>query len=380
MGLAANIARRGTVGSVPALLVCGLAALAATMAMGQGPPLDDPLPLQRVVIPLSRLPAELERVRQGVLVQMPREEFEALVQRAARSGDRAKGAARLIKAAYTAQLVGNSLVHGGGQWTIHRSGSASNVLPMPAFNLAVDKVHWAGGGNAVLGALDGKSLALFVEKSGEVFFDWSLRGNSSPGGTSFQLQLPPCPVGVLELKVPATQTVVAAKDAVLLSGPDETEDRDIRLWRLQFSGRSQVEFQVRNASEASPSVPLFLSQVQVKQKITPAQVIVDFDFQVEIAHTSVQELIFDCDPSLQPFEVSIRSGDLKNWDFSQAEQLGAWPGSQSGGAAKAGQLDRASSGVFPGGAPGSQDPLSRAASDRQALGKPGNAVTAGPDA
>src|SRR5438105_4235660 len=93
-----------------------LLAPVVSVGVGEGPALDDPLPLQRKMVPLSRLPAELERVRQGVLVQMPRNEFEALVQRAARAGDPGQGLARLIKAKYSAELVDNSLV-GKGQWT-----------------------------------------------------------------------------------------------------------------------------------------------------------------------------------------------------------------------------------------------------------------------
>ena len=103
--------------------------LVSDPAVGQGLSLDDPVPLQRKAIPLSRLPAELERVRQGVLVQMPRNEFEALVQRAARAGDVAQRTARLIKAKYSAELVDSSLAQGSGQWTIHDPGSARPCCP-----------------------------------------------------------------------------------------------------------------------------------------------------------------------------------------------------------------------------------------------------------
>ena len=40
------------------------------------------------------------------------------------------------------------------------------------------------GGDVVLGELDGKNLALVVEKPGTqtVYFDWSARGTIGPGG------------------------------------------------------------------------------------------------------------------------------------------------------------------------------------------------------
>src|SRR5437762_308990 len=41
----------------------------------------DPVPIQRVLVPAERLPAEMQRVRQGVLVQIPRDEFEGRLER-----------------------------------------------------------------------------------------------------------------------------------------------------------------------------------------------------------------------------------------------------------------------------------------------------------
>lgn len=299
----------------------------------QGPVLDDPLPLQRVVIPLSRLPAELERARPGILVQMPRSEFEALVQRAARASDPAREAARLIKASYRAEFIRDSLVQGAGQWTIHQQGTAPSVLPVPSFNLALNKAHWAGGGDAVLGNLDGKSLGLFVDKAGEIFFDWSLRGTPIPGGVQFDLQVPPCPVGLLELKVPADHHVVGSK-ALLLSGPEDAGDPAKRLWRLQFNGRSPVDFQVRKPAEAKQATPLVLSQLQSAQQITPERVAADFEFQVEVLRTTVRELVFDCDPALQPYEVSMRNADLSDWEFKEAPPPSDAAGKKGTGALK----------------------------------------------
>src|SRR5438128_533057 len=73
-----------------AVCCCALATIvfpirSAAQDAAAGQSAGDPVPLQRIIIPPSRLPAELERVRQGVLVQMPRDEFEELVRRAGRS-------------------------------------------------------------------------------------------------------------------------------------------------------------------------------------------------------------------------------------------------------------------------------------------------------
>src|SRR5262249_21756248 len=66
----------------------------------------DPLRIQRILLPADRVPAELKRVKQGTLVQMPRVEFEALVRRAAQQLDALQNPPRLVEAHYQATLAG----------------------------------------------------------------------------------------------------------------------------------------------------------------------------------------------------------------------------------------------------------------------------------
>src|SRR5262249_55772616 len=85
----------------------------------------DQISIQRVLVSPSKLPAELERVRSGAMVQMPREEFEALVDQATRKRE---SSARLVSAVYSAELSGLSL-HGKGTWNIR--AAQPGVLPLP---------------------------------------------------------------------------------------------------------------------------------------------------------------------------------------------------------------------------------------------------------
>src|SRR5438309_2657944 len=118
------------------------------------------------MIPSSRLPAELGRVRNGALVQMPREEFEALVERATRQKN---APARLVSAKYTAELVGNAL-KGTGRWSV--SAAAPGVLPLAQFNLALDSWRWPADAQAILGNLDQNGLGLLVRQGGAFSFEW----------------------------------------------------------------------------------------------------------------------------------------------------------------------------------------------------------------
>src|SRR5262245_27985027 len=129
------------------LIVVGLVASSPCQAQ------TDPLPLRRVVIPPERLPRELERARRGILVQMPREEFEERVQRAAQAGDALKEPPRLVEARYRASLVDTALV-GTCRWMIQQAALAPGLLPITPLSLALRQAR-LDNGNAILGSLDG---------------------------------------------------------------------------------------------------------------------------------------------------------------------------------------------------------------------------------
>lgn len=276
--------------------------------------------MRRIVIPATRLQAEIERARPGVLVQLARPDLEALVQRAAAAREALKNPPRLVKASYTAVLEGHALV-GGGQWSISHAGPSVAVVPLGGLNLALSKVKSADGGAAVLADLNPDGPGLLVERAGDqsFFFDWSLRGAVVPNGLKFNIQVPPSPVSAFELKLPADHVVLVSQGEILLTGPHDAENPEKRTWRIQFSGRAQAEILVRRPIEAERMPPLLLAQVQNKQRITPSRVSADFEFNLDILHAVLNELVFECDPSLQPLEVACRNADVQSWEHTAGD-------------------------------------------------------------
>src|SRR5439155_13812246 len=100
----------------------------------------DPLPIRRVALAPDRVPLEMEQVRQGVLVQISQDEFEALVRKASLAGEAAKKPARLVESRYRGRLEEESLV-GSGEWKIINPApegySGSVVLLLQPLSLAV---------------------------------------------------------------------------------------------------------------------------------------------------------------------------------------------------------------------------------------------------
>src|SRR5262245_21731256 len=285
----------------------------------------DPVPLRRVLIAPERVPAEMERAGHKRLVQMTRDEFEALVQRAARAGEAAGvKQPRLVEARYLRARLAQDALVGGGEWKVVHPGDGPAVLPLPGLNLALRRAR-LGDRDAVLGELDGKSLGLLLENGGEhaVALEWSARGEPKPDELDFDLELPPAPVALLELELPRDRDVTVSSDGCVLSGPLPAEAADYARWRISFAGRSRVHLTVRRAAGADQP-PLVLASLQAVQELTPDGVEAEYRFSIRALHQGVQELRCEYDPALRPYDVTAPG--LETWKPSEPAPGGAGPG------------------------------------------------------
>jgi len=288
------------------------------------PKLPDPLPLRRILLPPDQVSAELERARQGIWVQLSREEFEARIQRAAQALDSVKNPPRLAEARYRATFEGSALV-GTAQWKILRPGSSGGILPLQPLTLALRKVRMqkaqTDSTDAILGELDGKNLGLLVEQPGEssVFLDWSARGEMGAGGLRFDFQVPPCLIASLEIQLPADRSVLVDPDRPsLVSGPHPAESPDQRTWRIDFANRSQLRFVVRKTASGASAEPVILAQLHTRQDIGPDIIKAEYQLNLETSKNPVSELLFECDPVLQPYEIEVNQ--LKSWELRPADK------------------------------------------------------------
>ncbi|MBM4067342.1 MAG: hypothetical protein FJ271_00140 [Planctomycetes bacterium] len=283
------------------------------------------MPIRRVKVPASRLAAELERARAGILVPLSRDEFEKRVRLA---GKVRQEQPRLLRASYRATVDDNALINGRGEWTVQHQGRTPAILPLPDFNLALSQLRDANNKDAVLAEFDGKSLGLVIAKIGDkigsdqaggekpanqkFYFDWTLRASPSALGQTFVMQIPPCAAATLELRLGADQLLVVSPKSAMLSGPHESESPKHRIWRLNFTGRSQIEFAVKKQSgpEGRPAV---LTSLQCRQQLQPGRCQSEFEYQFECAHGFLEQFAFICDPDLEPYEVTVKNVELKGW-------------------------------------------------------------------
>lgn len=284
------------------------------VALAAPPALPDPVPLRRLLISPERLSVELQRVRQGTLLQMPRDEFEARVAEAARAGEALKNPPRLVEARYRARLLDAGLV-GTGQWTVINPNGVPGILPLQPFNLALRKVQ-ANNRDAILGELDGRSLGLLVEGVGthSVSVAWSARGEPGPGSLRFELKVPSCVLTSFDLELPADRTVTLPGENGLLVGPQPASEPDCRTWRLLCSGTSPIDVLIRPTPAPKEPPPLVLARLRTRQKLAPYVVEANYDFSLKVFHRGLRELLCEGDPAQRPTAVSISAAEIDSWE------------------------------------------------------------------
>lgn len=277
-------------------------------------------PFRRLLLPVEQLPEEMKRVREGVLVRLPRAEFEALVEKAAAATAR-KVPPRLLEARYRAALKEEALV-GEGQWKLLHKGPGPGLLNLEPFNLALRQAR-IDNEEAMIAAFDGKSPALLVETPGErsVSLEWSARAEAGPEGLLFHLEMPSCPVALLELDVPAERGVAVLTDGAFLSEAEAGASKGIRRWKIVCGGRRSIDVRIypveRPAAEGA-AMP-FVRQ-KTTQKLHPEGLDAVFELTLDGLTHGVRELVCACDPELRLRDVagpnvvgcSFQNGDDKN--------------------------------------------------------------------
>src|SRR5262249_18219383 len=185
------------------------------------------------VVPLKR--EELPEKLKGVLIEMPRAEFDRLRRDAARNAADRRNPPRLVEARYRATLQPDLTPVGTGQWKTLNPARGPALPPRSPITLAVRQARFEtpdGTPDALIAEFDGRNPALLLEQPGEksVALDWSARADARPeGGVLFTLEFPAAPVAVFELNLPA-EYVVSTGAGTALSGPHAAEMDTRRLW------------------------------------------------------------------------------------------------------------------------------------------------------
>jgi hypothetical protein len=298
------------------LLVVAFAALTGAHAEGTDDN-DEPIPIRRVLLRAEQVAAEMERARVGVLKQLPLENFEGLVRRAARASAALRKNPRLVEAKYHAHLEGEDLI-GWAEWKVHNPGPSSRLFSLDPFNLALRRMPRYENHEAFTADFDGRKPAVLLEQAGlqSVFLDWSVHGATGLDGLRFDLNLPPAALATLDLDLPPDQAVAHAPDHYTVTGPLPADTADRRQWRVGFKGNGPLRLRLRPLKPSAQSPPLLTAQLEAKQQLTPDGLEAEYAFKLEAVSQEVREVECECDPVLRPVEVV--APDLERWEVLPA--------------------------------------------------------------
>ena len=273
---------------------------------------QEPIAFTRLLLTPEQFAREWADAKPGSLVRLKASEFDRLVREAARSRARLKP--RLLETRYRAELNGLALV-GSAEWKTLNPNDQPSRLAIEPFTLAVRRVVWSDNQPALFAPAEGpgkQTLELLLPATGErsLVLDWSAAGTQEPDGLRFELGLPVCMLGSLELDTPADRVVTPAGRGTFITQPYLPQRKT---WRIvPAPGSSALSFVVRNRNNAK-GPPLVRTRTSSKLVIEPTQITGEFEFISDVVRGTVNELAFRYDPSLYPIEVSAEGATVESW-------------------------------------------------------------------
>ncbi len=276
---------------------------------------SDPIPIRRVLVPLERVSAELERAGAKKLIHLTQEEFDARLRAARLALDGKRERPRLASTRYRATLTESALV-GQADFSLTNPSLFPALLSIWPFNLAIQKPMFDGA-PAILGDIEPRTLGLLIESPGthRLTFDWSLRGEAGPNGLRFDLRIPSCVITSLELNLPAERLLSAPPEQCLVTGPFPAAAADRERWTVEVFGRSRIELSVRVPGRRDRGDALVVARIEERQDLSLDQVECVHDFALEVSRGSLRELDIDLTPGLQPLTLSYRNSELEDWQL-----------------------------------------------------------------
>jgi hypothetical protein len=281
-----------------------------------------PLKFRRVYVPERDL---LSRLKAGQrYVPLSAKDFESRVRRIENVGHAAQTqAAQIAYAKYAATLDENSRLVGKGAWHVNFSGEKAALLSLTELRLALRDAHWIEGQGdsnerrrAILGATDAGQLALHVDRSGTVEFDWFLAARRDHAGElSYDLSLPPSPTQELELTLPS-ELVPVVDNAIISAAGNEQDPR--RVWTVRLVGRRVATLRLVSRSVHGPPKPRALLQPKVTYEFSLQGLQIVAEWRVDIHDAPLETLEFDLDPSLTLIGVKLGDAPI-HWSETSSD-------------------------------------------------------------
>ncbi len=222
---------------------------------------------------------------------------------------------RLLQAEYRATFQGRDLVDGRVSVLVRRSSPEPALVFLEPCNLAVTRLIWDDGTEAVWGTTDNGRLALWMDRAeGTLTGEWSLRGRVGPDGVEFAVGLLPVAVQSLHLEIPSGQRLIGPD--VSAEGPEPSERSGWSLWHISAGSRRRLTFRVARDLGPNSSQPRILVEDDVSCVVRERRLELQSDFRLQVEDAPVRRVTF-----LVPRELEVHTVEYAGENPLAAERL-----------------------------------------------------------
>lgn len=260
------------------------------------------LEFRRLLVPHDR-PADWPAMRDTYL-PVPAARFEQLAaELEGRPLASAELAVQIRSAIYTTRVTRSSVLQGEARLKVEHRAPGQAVLRLGKCNLAIQNVQWdQPGAPAVIGRSSTGEPVVLVDRSGELRFDWLLRGTSAvPGNCDFALVLPPATANQVSCLVADSERIVAS-DGLTVAG--DREGAGARWWHTTLGTGEKLALAVRASQDPSAAATTRVRQT-LKYDVTGQGVALAADLEYERYSGPLDDFTFVGDAGFELVEVRI---------------------------------------------------------------------------
>lgn len=262
--------------------------------------------IQRVLVPAER-PEQWPREEGQKYLPVPAKQFEqrlATLREAAGNSD-VPPAVEAIRSEYEAELVDGDLA-GRAIWTFSRRDPSKAVAFLAGCQLPISNPQWVESGqHAIVGNDQQGRLAVVVDRSERLQFNWTLRGHQDDEAQRYAFHCGACPLSVLSLTLPGD--MAPEVDRGVVASSEQTNDGR-RCWRIELGGTSKTELRIEKQNRPQQQ-PLTLVRNSTTYQFRPQGLEVSTEWVIDVPAEPLRQIVLSLDPPLAAVAVQLDGTD-----------------------------------------------------------------------
>jgi len=282
-------------------------------------PHQDEVRIERIQVPADQ--PHLWPESEGDWRPLPRQEFDAFLERL---HDRAALRFRspyIRRADYTANFVAGALRRGRVTWSVAHPGDRPELLTLSPFNLALaPELRDSEGELAVWGTASGGETRLIVTPGRTQFVGgWGIDGRRLSNGIEFDIEIPGAQMTRFRLTLPEGQSLKSSSGIV--SEPIRDSQTMTNEWRIELGGETNFRVTVSAVEESGGSAsPTVLATRNTHYVMHEDGCSLRADFLLEVPETPLERIQFSVPNEAQILTVTYGDDAPLPWNLVETDR------------------------------------------------------------